>query len=134
LTLEPLLELSSAQIHSVVVFIGDSTFKAEMPDNVTSGRGSIRFIKSKKDVVLSTEEVNEIINKIETGRLSQSFNTNRQHVKHVKDIVKGKKEVVVCPECSSPMVMREALKKDNKGNTFWGCSRFPACRCIVSIT
>lgn len=134
-TLESLLGLNDNQIHSVIVFIGDSTFKTEMPDNVTYGRGYIRFIKSKKDAVLSTEAVNEIINKIETGRLTRSFKTNRQHVKHVKDIVKEKKESIsiVCLKCSSPMVIREAKSGQNKGSQFWGCSKFPACRGVVSI-
>ena len=33
-TLESLLELNDEQIHSVVVFVGDSTFKTDMPENV----------------------------------------------------------------------------------------------------
>ena len=133
-TLESLLGLNDAQIHSVVVFIGDSKFKTEMPDNVTYGRGYIRHIKSKKNIVLSTEAVNEIISKIQSGRLTQSFKTNRQHVKHVQEIIKEKSDNVLCPKCQSPMIMRNAKSGMNKGNQFWGCSQFPACRGVVSIT
>ena len=39
--LEDLLGLSDGQMFSVVVFVGDSTFKTEMPDNVTYGMGYI---------------------------------------------------------------------------------------------
>ena len=114
------------------MFIGDSTFKTEMPNNVTYGRGYIKYIKSQKETVLSKDAVNEIISKIETGRLTPSFKTNRQHVKHVKEIV-NKKDSVVCPKCSSQMVLREAQKGQNKGKKFWGCSKFPQCRGVVSV-
>ena len=44
-TLEALLELEESQVHSVIVFIGDSTFKTPLPDNVTYGMGYIRYIR-----------------------------------------------------------------------------------------
>ena len=37
-------------------------------------------------------------------------------------------EAPACPKCSSPMVERKAKSGSNAGKTFWGCSRFPACR------
>lgn len=33
-----------------------------------------------------------------------------------------------CPRCSSAMVKRMAKRGPNKGNEFWGCSRFPRCK------
>ncbi len=39
--LETLLGCNEEHLHSVIVFIGDSTFKTEMPPNVTYARGSI---------------------------------------------------------------------------------------------
>lgn len=33
-----------------------------------------------------------------------------------------------CPACSAPMVRRVAKRGPNEGNSFWGCSRYPACR------
>lgn len=133
-TLESLLGLNDQQVHSLVVFVGNSTFKTEMPENVTYGRDYIRYIKSKKQPVLSEAEVTEIVNKIKAGRLSPSFKTNREHVKHVKNIVSEKQNTTVCPKCGSPMVMREIKKGPHKGNKFWGCSRFPQCRGIRTIT
>jgi len=38
-------------------------------------------------------EVEIIVHKIESGRLLQSFKTNREHVNHVKQIVKNKSAV-----------------------------------------
>ena len=95
--LQSLLELDDKQIHSVIVFIGNSTFKKNMPPNVTKGGGYIKFVESKTDVVLSDEQVNAFIEKIEEGRLTQSFKTNREHVKHVRSIVSNKESTVTGP-------------------------------------
>lgn len=135
-TLESLLELSDQQIHSVVVFVGDSTFKTDMPENVTYGSGYLRFIRSKMQPVLTELEVKEITSKIETGRLAPSFKTNREHVKHVKNIVAEKESsnTKACPKCGSAMILRETKKGQNIGKKFWGCSSFPKCRGVVNVT
>ena len=41
--------------------------------------------------------------------------------------------VVSCPRCQNPMVMRKAAKGKNAGQQFWGCSTFPKCRSTLSI-
>ena len=69
----------------MVVFVGDSKFKTAMPENATYGRGHIKYIKSKQQPVIFPEEVQEIIEKIETGRLMPSFKTNREHVKNLEN-------------------------------------------------
>lgn len=33
-----------------------------------------------------------------------------------------------CPVCSKPMVCRTAKRGSNIGNSFWGCSDYPACK------
>lgn len=51
-----------------------------MPDNVTFARGGIRYIKSKTDLLLGSDEVQEVIDQIDSGRLEPSLKTNRQHI------------------------------------------------------
>ncbi len=135
-TLESLLELNDQQIHSIIVFVGKSIFKTDMPENVTYGGGYIRYIKSKTQRVLTDAQVTEITKKITAGRLTPSFKTNREHVKHVKTIVaeKEKTDAQTCPVCQSPMIMRETKKGQNIGNKFWGCSNFPKCRKVINIS
>lgn len=89
-TLQSLLGLTEDQIYSIIVFIGDSTFKSKMPENVTHGKDYIRFIKTKVQPVLTDSEVKDISSKIQAGRLTPSFKTNREHVKHVKSIIAEK--------------------------------------------
>ena len=131
-TIESLLELTEEQVFSVIVFVGSSTFKTEMPKNVTYGRGYIKFIQSKNLQVLTELEVKDITKKIETGRLTPSFKTNREHVKHVKTMVEKKENCQSCPKCGSAMILREAKKGKNIGNKFWGCSNFPKFRAVVN--
>lgn len=135
-TLQSILDATDEQIFSLVVFVGDSSFKTEMPENVTYGSGYIRFIKSKVQSVLSSSEVREITDRIEAGRLELSFKTNRDHINHVKDIVKSKEtsNSESCPKCGTSMVLREIKKGVNIGKKFWGCSNFPKCRGIVNVT
>ena len=39
----------------------------------------------------------------------------------------------ICPKCGSSMIRRTARHGANAGHMFWGCSKFPQCRGIVSI-
>jgi ribosomal protein L37AE/L43A len=90
-----------------------------MPENVTSGTGYIKYIKSKNQPVLTEIEVKEITSKIEIGRLKPSFKTNREHVKHVKLIVEQKESSQSCPKCGGEMVIREVKKGQNMDEDGW---------------
>ncbi|SMM99443.1 FIG00856926: hypothetical protein [uncultured Candidatus Thioglobus sp.] len=133
-TLQSLLGLNEIQLFSVIVFVGDSTFKTNMPENVTYGKGCIRFIKSKTTPLLTDSQVKEVTEKIQAGRLAPSFKTNREHVNHVRSIIAEKENIKNCPKCSSTMVLREVKKGQKMGNKFWGCSKFPKCRSVVNVT
>ena len=89
-TLQSLLDLNDQQLHSLIVFVGNSKFKTKMPDNVTQGGGYVRYIKSKTTPVLTKFQVREITIGIKQGRLTPSLKTSREHVKHVKEIVASK--------------------------------------------
>lgn len=88
--LQKLLNLDNHQLHSLVIFVGSSTFKTPMPNNVVKGGKYRSFIESKKEVVLSDAQITQIIAAIDTGRLERSFKTNREHVKHVNKLIADK--------------------------------------------
>jgi restriction system protein len=132
-TLEACLSAKNDCIFSVIIFIGDSTFKTKMPDNVRFARGGIEYIKSKTDIVFNAQEIGNILEQIESGRLERGFKTNRQHIKHVRDIVEEKSDIKSCSKCGADTVLRKANKGKNVGNEFWGCSRFPKCRYVIEI-
>ena len=133
-TLQALLDLTDQQVFSVIVFIGDSEFKTPMPDNVTYGLGYVRYIKSKTNPVLNLAEKENLISQIESGRLSPSLKTNREHVAHVKQLVEIKlTDPPICSRCGHKMVKRQSKKGDNAGQFFWGCSQYPKCRNINAM-
>jgi restriction system protein len=130
-TLEACLKTKSDSLFSVIIFTGDSTFKIKMPENVTFARGGIEYIKSKTNIIFSDKELTDIIEQIESGRLERGFKTNRQHTKHVREIIEEKSDIKSCSKCGAVMMLRKASKGKNAGNEFWGCSSFPQCRNVV---
>lgn len=136
-TLEALLAIPASAFHSLVVFVGDSTFKTDMPDNVTYAGGYIRHIKSRREVLLSQTDVEAVIALIEQLRLQRGLTTNRQHVRHLRQKNAPSPPTAPpttpnCPQCGGAMVLRTARKGNNAGTAFWGCATFPVCRGVVT--
>ncbi len=71
-------------LHSVVTFIGSSTFKTSMPTNVTQGTGFIRYIKSFRQPVFSETEVDALLQALQTDRRAATLATHREHVQNLK--------------------------------------------------
>jgi hypothetical protein len=86
LALAELIGLDPKKIFSVIVFIGESTFKTPMPENVTQGMQYIRYIKAQQTAVLGEHEVGELVTRIEERRLLPSRKTDKQHVEHLRDL------------------------------------------------
>ncbi|EMF7448005.1 NERD domain-containing protein [Vibrio parahaemolyticus] len=128
--LETLLGCSEEHLHSVIVFIGDSTFKTEMPPNVTYARGNIRYIQQFNDVVFSDNDYARLTESINRLKLKRGVITDLKHRKHVKEVVASKVSSNECPRCGSEMVLRETKRGENIGKQFWGCSTFPKCRAV----
>ncbi|MCG9703677.1 nuclease-related domain-containing protein [Photobacterium damselae] len=131
--LETLLGCSADYLHSVIVFIGDSTFKTEMPPNVTYARGSIRYIQQFNKVVFSDKDYARLTNSINQIKLKRGVITDLKHRNHVKEIVASKVSSNQCPRCGSEMVLRETKRGENIGKQFWGCSTFPKCRAVKQL-
>lgn len=132
-TIERLLGVDGSALFSLIVFIGDSSFKTDMPSNVTYASGCLSYIYSKSLPILTRDQVNEITRSLESGRLDRGFKTNRVHKAHVREIKTEKVSSPTCPKCGAHMVSREAKKGANAGSKFWGCSKFPRCRGIRKL-
>jgi restriction system protein len=78
-SLEEFLGVDHNLIHSVVLFVGDTKFKTEMPDNVLDG-GYIPYIKSKSRVLFMDDEVAKMVVAIRSGMMPRSTQTRREHI------------------------------------------------------
>lgn len=85
-TLASLLNIDHEKIFSLVVFVGGSEFKTEMPDNVTYCRGFIKFVKAKNELLFNRLEVKNIVESIGKIRLKENFQTHSAHVQHLKSL------------------------------------------------
>lgn len=132
--LEAALDLPAETIHSVVVFVGDSTFKSPMPANVTKSGGYITHIKSFSEPVLSESQVQAALSQIQAGRLEPTRKTHQQHVRQLKTRSDPSAEQRRCPKCGSPMVVRTAKKGANAGKQFWACSAYPKCKVMQKVS
>ncbi|MDF2407847.1 nuclease [Aeromonas sp. 2HA2] len=155
ITLKSLRGVADHQLHSVIYFIGDCTFKTPMPDNVMN-RGLIRHIKGKTTQVLTPAEVTQVVETIQQGRLAANWQTHRQHVAQLKarhseaprkQLSADEKRTApspvtaqplgdqnpTCPRCGNAMILRTASRRENRGNQFWGCRGYPTCRGMLPL-
>ncbi|KTT13847.1 nuclease [Pseudomonas oryzihabitans] len=127
--LEAALGVNPEHLHSVVTFIGGSTFKTEVPANVTQGICFIRYIKSFQQAVFSDAEVEAMLHALQSGRRAPSLATHREHVQNLKRRSDPTAERQ-CPKCGSVMLIRAVKSGAKTGQQFWGCSTFPQCRTV----
>lgn len=127
--LESALQVPADTIHSIVTFVGDSSFKTPMPPNITYGAGFIRNIKTFKEKIFTEDQVRDLVARIESSRLAPGYSTRKEHVQRLKE--RSNPEAIrMCPKCGKSMVLRTAKSGPNAGNKFWGCSGFPGCRTV----
>ncbi|AYC32913.1 nuclease [Pseudomonas cavernae] len=130
--LEAALSIAPEHLHSVITFVGGSSFKTPMPANVTEGIGFVRYIKSFQQPVFSASEVEAMLHTLQTGRLAPTLATHRAHVQNLKRRSDPNAERN-CPKCGSALVIRSIKSGPKAGQQFWGCSTFPKCRVMQSL-
>lgn len=103
---------------------------------VTSGRftePAIEFAKGRNIKLINGDELHAMIRetKMVSPDLSEpTTNSIRENSRPIQRPVMLNSPD--CPLCSKQMVQRQARRGQNAGKAFWGCSRFPACRGVLS--
>lgn len=85
-TLASLLEIDTASIYSVIVFVGNATFKTEMPNSVITISGLRRYISAFTATLLSDDLLLDINERLRCGRLDNTFSNKRKHVAHAQKL------------------------------------------------
>jgi restriction system protein len=122
------LGIATSYIHPVVYFVGDCTFKTEMPPNVIKSRIG-RYIKQFKNQVILPEEIDRISGLLDELVSNPSFTTKE----HVQSLHERHNSETTCPKCGSDLVERTVRQGDRAGSTFLGCARYPRCRYTKNI-
>jgi hypothetical protein len=92
-TLESALQVPADTIHSIVTFVGDSSFKTPMPPNVTYGAGFIRYIKTFKEKMFTEDQVKDLVARIESGLFAPGYSTRREHIQNLKECLNPDEQI-----------------------------------------
>ncbi|HDS1721468.1 NERD domain-containing protein [Pseudomonas putida] len=130
--LESCLGVSPETLHSVITFVGGSTFKTEVPACVTRGNGFVHYIKTFQQTVFSEAEVEAMLQTLKSGRRAPTLATHREHVQNLK-LRSDPTAVRQCPKCGGSLIIRTVKSGPKAGQKFWGCSGFPRCRFMQSL-
>lgn len=122
-TLADSLEIDHSKVHSVVVFWGGK-FKNKMPENVITWHEYTRYIKSKKDILFTDEEVDRICIQLQNIKDETTFLGGLRHAKSLQDRYSS---TTICPKCGGKLVERISKKGQNAGTNFLGCENYPRC-------
>jgi restriction system protein len=118
------LNIPHNKIHSVVVFWGGCELMTKLPEYVIEGNHT-RYIKSKKEIILSDEEVSTAWNKLLKLKSNTPFLAGLSHVKSLKQRYTSD---TICPKCGSALVERKASTGKWAGQEFLGCKAYPKCQ------
>lgn len=121
------LQINHDKMHSLVIFWGNCKFKTQMPENVICRgyRELPDYVKSKKRILLTDDEVNRICDQLQTRKAHTPFLSGWRHVSSLK---KRYGNSTVCPRCGGKLLERTAQKGRGAGDKFIGCENYPRCR------
>lgn len=134
-TLAELTGLDDKALFSQIVFVGNCSFKTPMPANVGKLKACLAAIRGRDEVLLSDDEVARVLERIRTGRLAPTRATHKAHVRHVQALVDAKRaeagarahDHAACPQCGAAVDEYTYKTGGKSGQSFHGCTRFPAC-------
>lgn len=79
------LHLPAVNIISVIVFIGDCSFKTPMPSNVClGGKAYLRYIKRRKKIRIPKKYIVPMMRHINAVRLKNTEKNRRRHIQNVQ--------------------------------------------------
>jgi len=122
------LDINEMLIHTVIFFVGSCEFKTHLPSNVINANLT-SHIKNYYSQLLSPEEVNVVLDKIDKLRLDPAL-TTKKHVQSLRDRYNS---TTNCPKCGGNLVERTTTRGYGANSTFLGCTSYPRCRFTKSI-
>ena len=83
-SLADILEIPHEVVRPAVVFCGECSFKQAIAPNVGNVRKVADYIKSYKDEIFTPGEVETLVEEIQSGRVANTRENRREHVRGLK--------------------------------------------------
>ncbi len=123
------LGIGLSDMHSLVYFVGGSTFKTQMPSNVRDS-GLMSYILMRREVLLTDEVVDQLCDNLKMLKSNRSLNRRS----HLASLEKRYNSKTCCPKCGGVLVERTVKRGQNVGLQFLGCASYPKCRYTLGLS
>lgn len=117
------LDVQESQIHPIVYFVGDCSFRTTLPQNVLKS-GLSNYIKRFEVPIFSLYQQTEFVRKLELLRIESNISSS-DHIRSLQIRHSSKSN---CPNCGSILRIKEAKQGPTAGTKFLGCTAYPRCR------
>ena len=132
-TLRSLVNLDKKKIFSVVVFDRISGFASSMRARTTHGNEYIEYIRTKRELLLTTKEIKNIVETIEAKRKKQGLVSGLKHLDTSNQIGSILDNEEACPSCGSEMEIKVEKSGGHAGQQYLRCVLYPTCRSTRTI-
>ena len=119
-TLAKFLNVDHSKLFPVIVFWGDCQLQTDLPENVCKEAAFVHYVKSKKQMLLTKEEVSRVcltLHKLKTSDLDEK---RQEHVESLRSSE-------ICPRCGGKLKKKTVRRGSSIGTKFIGCSNYPWC-------
>jgi restriction system protein len=114
------LNIEDSKLFSVIVFWGDCQLQTDLPENVCKETAFIDYIRSKKQIMLTAEEMSRVCRILHDLKDRKLDKEREEHVKSLKS-------TKICPRCGGKLIQLTVKRGGKIGTKFIGCSNFPRC-------
>ena len=123
------LRLDPAVFRSIVFFIGDCELKTDLPANVMT-EGLNRYIQGFTGQCLTPHEAGTAAAAVAALKADTALSSYA----HLESLAARHGSTTVCPRCGAPLVQRVARSGPHAGEPFLGCTGYPKCRFVRSLS
>jgi len=132
-TLKILIDIDKNKIFSVVLFDRISGFVSSMRSRTTHGDEYLDYIRTKRELLLTTKQIKNIVETIEAKRKKQGLVTGLKQLDTSNQIRTILDNEDVCPSCGSDMEIKVQQSGKTVGQQYLRCVLYPTCRSTKTI-
>ncbi|MBV1911496.1 MAG: NERD domain-containing protein [Kangiellaceae bacterium] len=121
------LGLTKEEVFPVVLFTGIKGFKYPMSRKFTFGSRYIEYIRSKTEILLTSQQIENFVRSVENKRKRQGLINESDQIEQNQQRVLSLEYGNLCPSCGSAMEIRSLNDGPNNGRKILACKLYPTC-------